>query len=442
MGDRRKMAFDDVARQRQEIEKSLTTERQRFLFRQAADSRLEQEMTRADQHQATQTDIYAKGQAAARASGELMDSFNAFGTPDFDVHKANMLRAVDQTTALHFGAGAAPEVFKAGRLNATSKLTADIIDDMLTTDRTDQAREYLKQAVAAGEVDPQTQGQLQGKVDRQGNTDSGTSLAHSVIATIDGQTMRDMEASSAEMVGKTKWTTPVDATSIDPQVQLGKYLSELTRQYDGKQISDEVYKAARAEAIFQANQRTHQDDSEVRRLKQRAEEWAMKQTGPAENVPADIYDAMQKRGVLGALVDIQQKANRSHSAAISQSAEVMKDELKALSQDVEDMQAGQSALQRGMKTGKTEQEALAAIKDEKIRADAARSKNDLKAAMAQQQRMRQKIASYRSALEQMTTTRANMPQDVAPPEDPRDKLLRELLMTPAPQWPAGTGRGK
>jgi hypothetical protein len=264
------------------------------------------------------------------------------------------------------------------------------------------------------------------------------------MQSIDSQTLRDLESSRTEVVknpvtgAETKWTTPADASELDPEVQMQKYLANVQRLRDSGQISQKVLTAARAELIFQTNQRHVADVADINMWKQKAEQWAMTSNGPAENVPSDIYDGLRKHNELGALADIQYRADSKHASAIKQQITNTQQELhpytvgeNAIVNIEEDIKRAKAQIAGGKKV-----EDL--LPDMRAHYEMAAQLPEMKKRQAQ---LQTNVKMWQSALDRMATPRTGIPLDVAPAEDPLDAILREIQSTPAP-WPANTGRGK
>lgn len=157
-GDARKRAFDSMRSKLSALDKSLGSAGQKTLFQRSVSSRMQEAAFRADEHLAKQTMVYNLAETTTQANSELSDAVDNYGNADFDVHKGNMERAIDDV-ADQKGWAKDSEQRKALHKDAATSLHSLVVDRLVTEGNMTEAAKYLE--AHGAEIEPGRRADLQ-----------------------------------------------------------------------------------------------------------------------------------------------------------------------------------------------------------------------------------------------------------------------------------------
>lgn len=159
--DSRSGAIKNIQDAVEQLQPGLTNDVQKYMFKQAANARINQALGQIDTHAMQQTKVYNMGETEARMEGFRKDAEASIGDKVlFEQAKTNMLREAQDYAQL---AGFGPDQSKKYQLAASTKMNINVIDQLLAGDNAKLAKEYF--AEYRKEIDPDLYDNIGKKVD-------------------------------------------------------------------------------------------------------------------------------------------------------------------------------------------------------------------------------------------------------------------------------------
>jgi hypothetical protein len=255
----RQAALDEIERLRAAAEDGLT-DRQLRMFAERADVRQGDSIGRIHDRSDEQTVAYEVGSLKSGITGSVNDYRAAYLTAP---EGAGIYRedAIDQTNRLADRLGWSPEQRQEAILGATTDMHTGVLDSLIDTGRTAEARAYLDAHGAEIAQDPKAK--AEGQIRRMGVLDAGTRLMLS---------------------------TPADW----PIEKQRAHLDELFTKGD---ITAEVRANAKAQIEVRENERQERVSGQAVANMNAVESWLNDNQGkPIELLPAPMFEFLQRTG--------------------------------------------------------------------------------------------------------------------------------------------------
>lgn len=289
--DAHQQVIDELADYQREVEGAMPqSEQLRKNLSAAINRRMLSARASIDQHYQAQAKANMFGETKAAMESRRLDAIRLAGTPEFATFRASMLERADELADMQ-GWAQDSEQRRRLREEQTTSLHEHVIDDMLTSGRTDQARQWLEHF--QGDVSPDRRAKLQGAVGRSAIADQSTRLA----LTIPG----DMVTEARAQRGAMNQDDPIPDPRTSPT-----YLIDATAKLDAMFAAGAISAEVRDATI----DRVRADAADFRQLYAReteavmgtAEKWLAEHPNePVGAMPPKIYVELEQRGQLGAL---------------------------------------------------------------------------------------------------------------------------------------------
>lgn len=137
---------------------NLTNDMQRKVYMEVANRRAEMALQKIDVHASQQAMVFNKGETVSRMNSARKDAVANVDDPiAFKTFKDTMIQEANEVARIT-GFGEDSDTAKALRLEQTTALHSDVINDLVNNDRSDQAQKYFEKNV--NEIDPEKRDDL------------------------------------------------------------------------------------------------------------------------------------------------------------------------------------------------------------------------------------------------------------------------------------------